>query len=125
MTKRIFLLLAFLAAGSLIWWAIHQKMQAPEIPFASVRRETLVSNLITNGKVEPVAWQDIRVDNQGLVNRGPRQRRPESLQGSPAGTDERTRTGRGPARRRCPRRAGARGPGDPETGRQSGRAGAD
>jgi HlyD family secretion protein len=70
MTKRV-LLLALLPVAALVMWAIRHKSQAPEIPFTKVHRETLVSNLITNGKVEPVEWQDIRVDNQGLVTRVP------------------------------------------------------
>jgi HlyD family secretion protein len=66
MIKRILLLILVLAAA-LLWWAFHRKAQAPEIPFTRIQRETLVSNLITNGKAEPVQWQDIRVDNSGLV----------------------------------------------------------
>ena len=71
MTKRIFLLLSLLAVGALVWWGIHQKTQPPQVTFTTVHRETVVSNLITNGKVEPVVWQDIRVDNQGLVTQVP------------------------------------------------------
>ena len=70
MAKRIFLL-ALLPVAALIWWAVRQKNQPPEIPFTRVHRETLVSNLITNGKAEPVEWQDIRVDSQGLVVKVP------------------------------------------------------
>lgn len=66
MTKRI-LLLALVPVAAIVWWAVRQKSQPPEIQFTKVRRETLVSNLITNGRVEPITWQDIRVDNQGLV----------------------------------------------------------
>src|ERR1700731_3729116 len=70
MTKRI-LLLALVPVAALVWWAIHQKTQPPEIAFTTAHRETLISNLITNGKAEPLVWQDIRVDNQGLVNKVP------------------------------------------------------
>lgn len=66
MTKRV-LLLALAPIAALAWWAIHHKSQPPEINFIRAHRETLVSNLITNGKVEPIEWQDVRVDNQGLV----------------------------------------------------------
>lgn len=70
MTKRI-LLLALVPVALLVWWAIHQKSLPPEIPFTTAHRETLISNLITNGKAEPIVWQDIRVDNQGLITQVP------------------------------------------------------
>jgi HlyD family secretion protein len=65
------LLLALASIAALVWWAIQRKSQPPEISFVRSHRETLVSNLITNGKVEPVQWQDVRVDNQGLVTAVP------------------------------------------------------
>ena len=68
--KRI-LLVALVPVAALVWWAVRQKSQPPEIQFAKVHRETLVSNLITNGKAEPVVWQDVRVDNPGLITRVP------------------------------------------------------
>ena len=70
MSKRI-VLLALIPLAGLVWWAIHQKSRPPEIPFTTIRRETLISNLVTNGKAEPLEWQDIRVDNQGLVTSVP------------------------------------------------------
>src|SRR5690554_3162528 len=68
--KPTLIILAILGAG-LTWWAIHQKNQPPQIAFTKVTRETVTSNLITNGKAEPIEWQDVRVDNQGLVTRVP------------------------------------------------------
>src|SRR5215469_1135295 len=65
------LLLALASVAALVWWAIQRKSQPPEINFVRAHRETLVSNLITNGKAEPVQWQDVRVDNQGLVTTVP------------------------------------------------------
>jgi len=65
------LLLALVSIAALVWWAIQRKSQPPEISFVRAHRETLVSNLITNGKVEPIQWQDVRVDNQGLVTAVP------------------------------------------------------
>lgn len=67
MKKFVLPLLLALAAG-LVIWAIRHKAEPPEIPFTKVHRETLISNLITNGKAEPLQWQDIRVDNQGLIS---------------------------------------------------------
>jgi HlyD family secretion protein len=53
------------------WWAYHRNNDAPQVPFARVVRETLVSTLPTNGKVEPIEWQAVRVEQAGLVNKVP------------------------------------------------------
>jgi HlyD family secretion protein len=71
MKKRLLWAVLILAAAALVVWAVRHKSEPPEITFTKVHRETLISNLITNGKAEPLAWQDIRVDNQGLVSRVP------------------------------------------------------
>jgi HlyD family secretion protein len=51
------------------WWAYHRNAVAPQIPFARVARETLVSTLPTNGKVEPIEWQAVRAVLAGLVSK--------------------------------------------------------
>jgi len=53
------------------WWAYRRKNDAPRVPFARVIRETLVSTLPTNGKVEPIEWQAVRVERAGLVGKVP------------------------------------------------------
>jgi HlyD family secretion protein len=70
MIRRI-LLLALVPVAALVLWAVRQKIQPPEISFTTARRETLISTLITNGKAEPIEWQDVRVDNKGLVTSVP------------------------------------------------------
>ena len=70
MTKRI-LLLALVPLAAVMLWAVREKSQPPQVAFTRIHRETLVSNLITNGKAEPIEWQDIRVDNDGLVTSVP------------------------------------------------------
>jgi HlyD family secretion protein len=62
-------LLLFIAAGA--WWVWHKKTDAPQIPFAKVKRETLISTLPTNGKVEPIEWQTVRSETEGLVEKAP------------------------------------------------------
>jgi len=57
--------------AALGWWAYHRNNEAPPVPFARVVRETLVSSLPTNGKVEPIEWQAVRVEQAGLVSRVP------------------------------------------------------
>ncbi|HTQ55606.1 MAG TPA: efflux RND transporter periplasmic adaptor subunit [Bryobacteraceae bacterium] len=69
MKKLLWLLLVPLAA--IAWWGYHRSNGAAQIPFAKVARETLVSTLPTNGKVEPIEWQAVRVEQAGLVSKVP------------------------------------------------------
>ncbi|MCL4401240.1 MAG: efflux RND transporter periplasmic adaptor subunit [Acidobacteria bacterium] len=64
--KKLFLLL-LIPLVALGWIAWRRNTDAPEVPFAKVKRETLVSTLPTNGKVEPIEWQAVRAENAGLV----------------------------------------------------------
>jgi HlyD family secretion protein len=61
----LLILLVFLAA--VVFWAYTKKNEPPRVSFAKVKRETLVSTLITNGKVEPLTYAAVRVDTAGLV----------------------------------------------------------
>jgi len=65
------LLLWLLAAGvvAVLVWGILRKSEPPKVAFAHVKRQTLVSTLPTNGKLEPVAWQPVRAETAGVVNR--------------------------------------------------------
>jgi HlyD family secretion protein len=67
--KLLPLLLVPIAAGA--WWVWHKKTEAPQVPFAKVKRETLISTLPTNGKVEPIEWQTVRAGSEGLVEKVP------------------------------------------------------
>ncbi|MFN7994456.1 MAG: efflux RND transporter periplasmic adaptor subunit [Bryobacteraceae bacterium] len=69
MKKSLLLLLVPLAA--LGWWAYHKKNEPPSTPFTKVIRETLISTLPTNGKVEPIEWQAVRAEQAGLVGKVP------------------------------------------------------
>lgn len=61
------LLLLFVVAGA-IW--IHRRSTAPVgVPFTRVQRETLVSTLTTNGKVEPSDWVAVRAERSAAVVR--------------------------------------------------------
>jgi HlyD family secretion protein len=44
-----------------------RKGEPPLVPVVRVKRETLVSTLTTNGRVEPVQWQSVRAEAAGLV----------------------------------------------------------
>lgn len=65
------LLLLPLVAAAVIAWGIVRKNAPLQVNFARVRRQTLVSTLPTNGKVEPIEWQAVRSVAAGLVSRVP------------------------------------------------------
>lgn len=74
MKKLLVLLgLAVIAGGGI--WLATRKSALPEVPLERARRETLVSLLNTNGKVEPWEWQEVSAMREGriakvLVTRG-------------------------------------------------------
>jgi len=68
--KKVLLLVA-VAAAAVIAWGIVRKSRPPVVHVARVKRQTLVSALPTNGKVEPYEWQAVRAETAGLVSRVP------------------------------------------------------
>jgi len=68
---RRLLWLALIPLAALGWWMFHRDSDAPQVPFAKAIRETLLSTLPTNGKVEPIEWQPVRVEQAGLVTKVP------------------------------------------------------
>jgi HlyD family secretion protein len=52
-----------------IGWGILRRSEPPRIGFVPAKRQTLVSTLPTNGKVEPFEWQAVRAESAGLVDR--------------------------------------------------------
>ena len=69
MKKLVFPLLA-LAAAALVWGIIRRNAP-PAVKFVRARRQTLVSTLPTNGKVEPIEWQAARAEVSGPAIRVP------------------------------------------------------
>jgi HlyD family secretion protein len=65
--RRYILILVLAPLAALGFWAYTKNHEPPETPFVKVRRETLISNLITNGKVEPLRFASVRVDMAGSV----------------------------------------------------------
>jgi HlyD family secretion protein len=64
-------LLAILLIGTavIVMWAAVKKAAPPEVNFTKSTRETLVSSLNTNGKVEPIEWMPVRAERAGLISR--------------------------------------------------------
>jgi HlyD family secretion protein len=67
--KRWVLLGAAVLVAALILWLAARKPAPPEVPFARVSQETLVSILTTNGKTEPAEWVPLRAARAGRVRR--------------------------------------------------------
>lgn len=62
--KRLFWFLPLLGIGALAWYAYLLRNAPPEVPFTNVQRETLISSVLTNGKVEPVEWTALRAERK-------------------------------------------------------------
>jgi HlyD family secretion protein len=68
--RNVVLLFVVLFAA-LGFWLYSRKNGPRVVPFTRVKRETLISALPTNGKVEPLQFAAVRVDLPGLVNKLP------------------------------------------------------
>jgi HlyD family secretion protein len=69
--KKLLLLALLAAIAAIIVWGVLRKGDPPKVNFARVKRQTLVSTLPTNGKVEPSVWQAVRAETAGVVSRAP------------------------------------------------------
>jgi HlyD family secretion protein len=67
--KLLWLALTFVVLAVPAWWIQQRASRPPEVAFAKVTRDTLVSTLTTNGRVEPDDWVEVRAERQGLVTR--------------------------------------------------------
>jgi HlyD family secretion protein len=67
--KRLLWLLPLLGIGGLAWYVYLLRTAPPEVSFTKVRRETLISSVLTNGKVEPLEWTALRAEREGAVVR--------------------------------------------------------
>ncbi len=57
------------AIAILVVWIVSKKTEPPEVEFVKVTRETIVSTLSTNGKVEPIEWTPARAERAGVITR--------------------------------------------------------
>ncbi len=84
MKRALAWLLVAAAAAAGIWALEGWRNQPPEVQFARVTRDTIVSSVPTNGKVEPIEWAEARAERAGpvqeiLVQRGQRVTRDEPV----------------------------------------------
>jgi HlyD family secretion protein len=69
---RKFLVVLLLAGvAGVIVWGVLRKAEPPQVNFARVKRQTLISTLPTNGKAEPSQWQSARAETSGIVSSAP------------------------------------------------------
>ena len=66
--KKLLLLLVLGAAG-VIAWGIFRKSDPAQVNFTRAKRQTLISTLSTNGKVEPVEWEAVHAETNGLIDK--------------------------------------------------------
>jgi HlyD family secretion protein len=65
--KRRYLLILLAPLAIILIWSFAKRSEPPAVPFAKVKRETLITALQSNGKVEPLRYASVRVDTAGLV----------------------------------------------------------
>ncbi|MGH9659902.1 MAG: efflux RND transporter periplasmic adaptor subunit, partial [Bryobacteraceae bacterium] len=66
--KKLFIL-ALVAVAVWAAWKYAGRSDPASVSFARVQRETLVSTLPTNGKVEPVEWRAVHAEIAGVIER--------------------------------------------------------
>jgi HlyD family secretion protein len=67
--SRSWLAVIVIGAGAIVTWVALKKTSPPEVNFTKATRETLVSSLNTNGKVEPIEWMPVRSERAGVITR--------------------------------------------------------
>jgi HlyD family secretion protein len=67
--SRSWLAILLVAAAVIGTWVAVKKKSPPELSFTKATRETLVSSLSTNGKVEPIEWMPVRSERAGVITR--------------------------------------------------------
>lgn len=66
---RLFAIFLIFLMAALAWWVHRRNTRPPDVQFAKAKRETLVSTLMTNGKVEPSGWVAVRADRAGIIDK--------------------------------------------------------
>jgi len=67
--SRSWLAILLVGAAAIVIWAATKTAAPPEVEFVKVTRETLISSLSTNGKVEPIEWMPVRSERSGIITR--------------------------------------------------------
>ena len=81
---RSWVAILVVGVAAIVAWVAFKKATPPEVDFVKVTRETMISALPTNGKVDPIEWLPVRAERTGvltrvLVTRGQQVTKGESL----------------------------------------------
>ncbi|MGA2181615.1 MAG: efflux RND transporter periplasmic adaptor subunit [Bryobacteraceae bacterium] len=68
-SSSVVLIFVVVVLAAIIVWGVSRKTTPPEVPFARTSRETIVSTIPTNGKVEPIEWATARAGRAGTVQK--------------------------------------------------------
>ena len=55
--------------AAIVAWVAFKKTTPPEVDFVKVIRETMISALPTNGKVDPIEWLPVRAERTGVLTK--------------------------------------------------------
>ena len=66
---RGWLMIVLVVPAAIAIWILSRRTAPPEVNFVKVARETIISSLGTNGKVEPIEWLPARAERAGTVTR--------------------------------------------------------
>jgi HlyD family secretion protein len=69
LTKLLAALAALAAVGALLYFGLGNRHTPKEVSFARATRQRLVSNIVTNGKIEPAGYSAVRAPRNGAVVR--------------------------------------------------------
>jgi HlyD family secretion protein len=64
---RSWLTVVLIVITAVAVWIFSRKTRPPEVDFVKVTRETIISSLGTNGKVEPIEWLPARAERAGTI----------------------------------------------------------
>jgi HlyD family secretion protein len=67
--KKLWLVLLVVVLLLVLWWLVDRRESTPNVHFADVKRETIASTILTNGKVEPLQFAAARAEIAGVVQK--------------------------------------------------------
>jgi HlyD family secretion protein len=67
--KKVLISLGLVVLAGVVIWLATRRAAPPQVPFEIAKRQTLVSMLSTNGKVEPVEWTEVASEREGRIGR--------------------------------------------------------
>lgn len=67
--RKVLFFLGLAVFAGLVFWLATRRAAPPQVPFEIAIRQTLVSTLSTNGKVEPVEWTEVTSEREGRISR--------------------------------------------------------